>query len=736
MQGPQTTSPSLFDAPDRRVKVLLPLPLAGSYDYRVPEGLELRDGDYVSVPLGQRRMIGVVWGTGDSEGVPAARLKDIEAVLPAPPLSESMRRFVDWVAGYTLSPPGAVLRMVLRSPEALQPAASKMAWALAATRPELRLTPSRRRVLALLEDGPPRITADLAHEAGVGPSVVKALATAGALVPVPVNVDALSEQPDAARAGAALSPVQAAVADRLRDRVGEHAFSVSLLDGVTGSGKTEVYFEAVAAALQAGRQVLVLLPEIALSAEWLRRFADRFGAPPVEWHSDVPQARRRTAWRAVAEGRARVVVGARSALFLPFPHLGLIVVDEEHDASYKQDDGVIYHARDMAVVRGHIEGVPVVLASATPSLETVANVEAGRYERLELPARHGGAELPAVGLIDLRRDPPPRGNWLAPPLVAAITETLAAGEQVLLFLNRRGYAPLTLCRTCGHRLECPHCTAWLVEHRLAGRLICHHCGFQSRLPRHCPACSAEDSFAACGPGVERLAEEVAILFPEARRAVFASDTVSGPASAAEFVRAMQAHEIDILVGTQIVAKGHNFPMLTLVGVVDADLGLGGGDLRAAERTYQLLHQVAGRAGRAERPGRVLLQTLDPQHPVMQALAAGDRDRFVAAEAEERRRGGWPPYGRLAAVIVSGPQEELVDRTAAALGRTAPRLQGVEVLGPAPAPISMLRGQHRRRLLLRAGRDVRVQPLLQGWLAQASIPASVRVRADVDPYSFL
>ncbi|HSV29378.1 MAG TPA: primosomal protein N', partial [Candidatus Omnitrophota bacterium] len=573
----------------------------------------------------------------------------------------------------------------------------------------------------------------LAREAGVGPAVVKGLMEAGALERLHLPKPPTFAIPDFARPGPQLSDGQRAAADALVEALG--AFSVAVIDGVTGSGKTEVYFEAVAAALARGQQVLVLLPEIALSSQWLTRFKRRFGVEPAQWHSELADGKRRDTWRAVAAGEAKVVVGARSALFLPYADLGLIVVDEEHDGAFKQEDGVSYHARDMAVVRGRIGGCPVVLASATPSLETLANVQAGRYRRLHLPDRHAGAVLPDITLVDLRRTPPERGHWLAPPLVEALAETFAAGEQAMLFLNRRGYAPLTLCRKCGHRLQCPHCTAWLVDHRRHGKLVCHHCGYFIRPPEKCPECEAEDSFAACGPGVERIAEEAMARFPQARVSVMASDTMTGPHAAAEFVRQVADHEIDLLIGTQIVAKGYHFPMLTLVGVVDADLGLEGGDLRAAERTHQLLSQVAGRAGRAERPGRVMLQTFDPGHPVMRALISGDRDSFIASEAEARRAINMPPYGRLAALVVSGPDAAALDDFTRRLARAAPRVDGFDVLGPAPAPMALLRGRHRRRFLIKAARTINLQAMLRDWLAKNSPPHGVRVQVDVDPYSF-
>ncbi|MSP88644.1 MAG: primosomal protein N' [Alphaproteobacteria bacterium] len=732
--------PAATAAPER-VAVLLPLPLSGAYDYRVEPGMALDAGDFVAVPLGGREVIGVVWGPAAGD-VAETKLKPVLARLDAPPMAESMRRFVMWIAHYTMSPPGAVLRMAMNTPAALAPLPPRIAYLRAdgpvdalAARAGLRLTPPRRRVLDLMEDGPSRAPGEIAREAGVGMGVVKALIAGGALVPIELPAGRARVDPDWRRPPVALSEAQAAAADALRTKIPE-GFSVTLLDGVTGAGKTEVYFEAIAAALARGHQALILLPEIALSAQWLERFERRFAVRPAEWHSDLTSAERRWTWRALAEGHARVVVGARSALFLPLPQLGLIVVDEEHDGAFKQEDGVVYQARDMAVVRAQLSHVPIILASATPSLETVVNVRVGRYDRIELPERHGAAGLPEVEIVDMKLHPPPRGRWLSPLLHQAIAAALGAEEQVLLFLNRRGYAPLTLCGSCGHRMQCPNCTAWLVEHRLAGRLQCHHCGHALPVPRDCPSCQAEGTMTACGPGIERVAEEVLKDFPEARFQVLASDTIGGPREAAEIMRAIHDREVDIVIGTQVAAKGHHFPWLTMVGVVDADLGLAGGDLRAAERTYQLLHQVAGRAGREERPGRVLLQTYMPNHPVIGALASGARDRFLALEAEARQEAAMPPFGRLVALIVSGPDGEAVDRVARDLGRQAPRGDDIAVFGPAPAPYAVLRGRQRRRLLLKAPRKTNVQAVIGEWLARVKTPNSVRIQVDVDPYSFL
>ncbi len=720
----------------RRLPVLLPYPFDRPFDYVVPDDLKIQPGSAVIVPLNGRETVGVAWHGEPDAAIPDARLKPVSAVLDQPPLPEALRRFVDWVAQYTLAAPGEVLAMALRVIDRapLPPASG---WRLAdGVAPATRITSARQRVLDALAEASPQAGPALARAAGVTPGVLRGMAEARLIVAEPLCVRPAFAAPDPDHAGPALSPEQAEAAERLVASVAARRFAVTLLDGVTGSGKTEVYFDAVAEALRQRRQALVLLPEIALSSQWLERFEQRFGVAPAVWHSDLGARSRRLTWRSIALGEARVVVGARSALFLPFPDLGLIVADEEHETAFKQEEGVVYHARDMAVVRARLSSAPAILVSATPSLETLANVEAGRYGRITLTSRHAGAVLPEVRAIDMREAPPPRGRFLSPTLVEAVAATMARGEQAMLFLNRRGYAPLTLCRACGHRMQCPNCTAWLVEHRARRQLQCHHCGHTAPTPDLCPACGAAHSLAPVGPGVERITEEAVALFPDARVLVMASDTLPGPQAAAAAARAIAAREVDLVIGTQIVAKGWHFPHLTLVGVVDADLGLAGGDLRAAERTVQLLHQVGGRAGRAEAPGTVLLQTFSPEHPVMQALIGGDIASFMAREAAERRPGHWPPYGRLAALIVSADSSEQADTVARALGRAAPSGEGVWVLGPAPAPLAILRGRHRRRLLLKTRRDIAVQPILRAWLASVAVPRGTRVDVDVDPVSFL
>jgi primosomal protein N' (replication factor Y) (superfamily II helicase) len=720
-----------------RARVLVLNSALGPLDYRVPHGMTVEPGSIVVAPLGPRQLLGVVWEAdrmpSDAE-VGDNRLRNLLGVVDVPPLAAPLRRLVEWTADYYLASHAAVVRMALASTSALEGARLAVEYRVTGSTPE-RLTPQRAQALERIGDRQGLIR-ELATIANVSDAVIRGLVKTGAIEAIEVDIDSSFSLPDPAHAPPELSDDQRTAAGVLVANVAARQFAPTLLDGVTGSGKTEVYFEAVAEAIRAGRQTLVLLPEIALTEPFLKRFHDRFGCEPVAWHSGLRSTQRRRAWRAIASGQALVTVGARSALFLPYANLGLIVVDEAHETSFKQEDGVHYHARDVAVMRGKFEGCPVILASATPAIETRQQVEIGNYAELKLPARFGAAEMPTIEAIDLLQEKPDRGRWLAPSLVAAMEDTLAKGEQSLLFLNRRGYAPLTLCRTCGHRFQCPHCTAWMVEHRLTRRLACHHCGHVEPVPRVCPECSTEDSLVACGPGVERIADEVAALFPAARTAVVTSDTIWSPAKAAEFVGRMEAGEIDIVVGTQLVTKGYHFPNLTLVGVVDADLGLEGGDLRAAERTFQQIRQVSGRAGRGEKPGRVFIQTHSPEAQVMQALITGDATAFYDAETEARRDAGAPPFGRYAAIIVSSEDQPAALETARLVGRSAPKVEGMEVYGPAPAPLAMLRGRHRYRLLVHARRALDVQDVIRDWLDRTEWPAKVRLTVDVDPYSFL
>jgi primosomal protein N' (replication factor Y) len=719
-----------------RARVLLLNPALGPLDYRVPHGMAVEPGSIVLAPLGPRQLTGVVWEEDrlEAESVGDNRLRPLIHAYDLPPLPGPLRRLIEWTADYYLAPIAAVLRMALASASALEGGRTVTEYRATGLVPE-RLTPQREQALERIGERQ-GLVRELAMIADVSDGVIRGLVKAGAVEPVEVTLDDPFPVPDPAHDPPELELAQGAAAHRLVEAVSAAEFAPFVLDGVTGSGKTEVYFEAIAEALRRGRQTLVLLPEIALTEPFLKRFGARFGHEPVAWHSGLRQSQRRRAWRAIATGQAKVVVGARSALFLPYPELGLIVVDEAHEASFKQEDGVQYHARDVAVMRAKLEGLPVVLASATPAIETRHMAEIGVYEELKLPDRYGAAELPEIAALDLLQDPPMRGRWLAPSLVNAIEETLARDEQALLFLNRRGYAPLTLCRQCGHRFQCPNCTAWMVEHRLVHRLACHHCGHVMPPPRLCPECEAEDSLVAVGPGVERIADEVRALFPEARTAIVTSDTIWSPAKAAEFVARMEAGDIDIVVGTQLVTKGYHFPNLTLVGVVDADLGLQGGDLRAAERSFQQIAQVAGRAGRGEKPGRVLVQTHDPGARVISALVSGDAESFYEAETEARREAAMPPFGRLAAIIISSEDAAEAAEAARLIGRSAPRVENMAVFGPAPAPLAMLRGRYRQRLLVHAARSLDVQAVIREWLGKLAWPRGVRVAVDVDPYSFL
>jgi primosomal protein N' (replication factor Y) (superfamily II helicase) len=725
-----------------RVPVLLPVALDQTYDYRLPADVEVAPGMFVLVPFGAQTRIGIVWdGPVGEGGKPVAdkKLKSITETLDVPALPESSLRFAEWVARYTLNPLGMVVRMMMGSPAVFEPVRPRFGVRrVEGGADPPRLTPARKRALEIAGDGLVRAKSALATEAGCTTGVVDGLVSAGALVEVAIP-ERRNPRPNPAHAKVEFGDHQATAAHAMIAVVDSAAFSVTLIDGVTGSGKTEVYFEAVARTLEKGRQALIMLPEIALTSQFMDRFTGRFGCTPVEWHSALSAPERARAWRAAATGEARVVVGARSALFLPYVDLGLIVVDEEHDQGFKQDDRVHYQARDMAVVRASLGRFPAVLASATPSVESHVNARTGRYAHVVLPGRYSGVDMPDVSAIDMRATPPDKGRWLAPPLVEAVAETLGRNQQALLYLNRRGYAPLTLCRSCGHRFDCPQCTAWLVEHRYRKRLNCHHCGFSLPLPETCPKCGDADSLVACGPGIERIAEEVAERFPNARLALLSSDLIPGLTEIRVLIKSIEAGEADIIIGTQMVAKGHHFPGLATVGIVDGDLGLGTADPRAAERTFQLLHQVTGRAGRvlSAGAGRGLVQTYMPEHPVMQAIISGDREAFLAREIRQRQAGLLPPYGRLAAIVISARDKELAELFARDVARHAPAAQRIEVLGPAEAPLAIIRGRYRWRLLIKAPRELDLQAYLRTWLAALpKPPADLRLTVDIDPYNFL
>jgi len=722
----------LFDS-RKTADVLLPLALEGPYTYSLPQGLSVRPGDYVEVPLGPRSYLGCVWRLGEGDGG-GKTLREIVQAFDLPAMSDTHRAFIDWVANYYIEPIGNVLRLCLRAPGAFGEARTEIAYRIGG-HPPRKLTAQRARVLEIAREGPAMKASELAELAGVGTSVVKALAKAGALEAVALPPHRAFAIPDPAAGKLSLSRAQEEAAKALRASVTRRGHSTVLLDGVTGSGKTEVYFEAMAAALAGERQVLLLLPEIALTQQFIERVERRFGVEPAQWHSGMRPRERERVWRGVAEGSARIVVGARSALFLPWVKLGLIVVDEEHEGAYKQEDGVPYHARDMAIVYGALGKFPVVLSSATPSLESLVNAERGRYGHVKLEARHGAKELPPSHIIDMRQATPPSGSWLSEPLAAAVADTLNSGDQALLFLNRRGYAPLTLCRACGHRIDCPNCAASLVEHRFRKQLMCHHCGHSVAIPAQCPKCATPGKLVPCGPGVERLAEEVVQLFPQARLAILSSDLARGTLLK-DALREVSEGVHNLVIGTQLVAKGHHFPHLTLVGVVDADLALDSGDPRAGERSWAQMAQVAGRAGRGEKPGRALIQTYRPEHPLMQALAKGDRDGFLAEEKRLREGAELPPYGHLAAIVISGREGHETERFARSLQPLAPYGEGVHLLGPAPAPMHLVRGLYRWRYLVRARRGINVQAFIRAWLKDVKATGSLRLAIDVDPYSFL
>ena len=719
--------------------VLLPLPFDEPFDYSSNEDLPI--GTIVRVPWGKQEAVGVVWNKKQVSDCHPQKIKPIIKKYDFLPLNKEIIELVKFVSQYNIAPLGMVLKMVISVKQVFEDEPTETFYKLTGktlAEAKLKNSDTRWHVIDLLKHGF-YTKAEICRGVGCSAGVVDALFKAGVLEKKSEVKKKQYVEPKPDFVKVKLTDEQKSAADNVVAKVGK-GFSVTLIDGVTGSGKTEVYFEAAAETLKQNKQVLILVPEISLTAQWLARFEQRFGVKPACWHSGLGTRERIDNWVAIAEGRARVVVGARSALFLPYPELGLIVIDESHDHSFKQEDMVNYQCRDMAVVRAKIGDFPLILSTATPDLETIVNVENGKYDCVKLTKRFAGATLPTVRIVDLKKDKPKRGewgpSWLAPTLVEALQKNLDKGEQSMLFLNRRGYAPLLICRDCGHRLQCPHCTAWLAEHKIGNKMICHRCGYMTERPKSCPDCHSQDGLTACGPGVERIAEEVSHRFPNARLKVLSSDTTTSVAELSKVFTEMEKGELDIMIGTQILAKGHHFPELTLVGIVDADLGLMGSDLRASEQTFQLLSQVAGRAGRGEKGGEVFVQTLYPENEVLKALVDNDRKRFIDLEKQARQMLKMPPYGKLAAIIVSSEQAVLAEKIAMALGQTAPNTEYITTLGPAPAPIFMLRNRYRFRLLLKTVRNIDIQKVVKIWMQKINVPKQVNVEIDIDPYSFM
>lgn len=737
------TTSDLFLQERKTVSVLPATFIEKAYSYALPEKYDqISVGTFVEIPLNNRKAYGVVWPEQketQEKSLKNAKLKEIKTVFDLPPLSKTHIEFIQRLSDYTLSPLGAVLKMSLSVPKAFEPEKGVTGYQILTTDHDTEQ--AHETLLKILRKYGPQTAAHLKDKAKYTPAKLKTLVKNDILEKTQIYPPAPCKNPDPTLASFGLSEEQSQAAQALITNIRNKSYSCALLDGVTGSGKTEVYFEAVAEALKQEKQVVIMLPEIALSNAFLDRFKRRFGCTPALWHSALTPAQRRKTWRGVATGETKVIVGARSSLLLPYTDLGLIIVDEEHDPAYKQEDQVIYNARDMAVLRAHIENIPICLASATPSLETMHNVWEGRYQHLQIPERFGGALLPDIHIVDMREHKPEDSqHFISNPLKEALTDTLEKQEQGLLFLNRRGYAPLTLCRACGHRFECPSCSAWLTMHKNRKQLLCHHCGHHINVMNTCPSCGETDSLTACGPGVERIAEEIKEYFPDKRLEILASDVTEDNESLRAALDRIKNNEVDLIIGTQIVAKGHHFPKLTCVGVIDADLGLDGGDLRATEKTYHLLHQVAGRAGReateSDHAGQVFIQTWMPENAVIQALAQGARDDFLEAEAEARKAAFMPPYSRLVSLIISGSNEKQALQSARDIAIAAPQNEHIEVLGPAPAPLSKLRDKYRFRLLVIADKKLHIQKTVKYWISNIKVPSTVRVQVDIDPQSFL
>ncbi len=782
--------------PIETLYILLPLPLLnGAYVYGMPPELfknkRLQVGTFVQVPLSKKKIIGVVWHRTDDSVIDSKRIKNILCVYDCPPLPKDSIALITYISAYNICPLGAVLKMAMPTPDAISHPKTTICYTKSPNPPVVKITPKRQAVLHALNQSPPIPHTELMHKTGASDAIIRTMQTAGLIdahtIPKMAKTDIT---PLYTTHPTPLNMEQQVAADTIKHAHG--TFEVFALDGVTGSGKTETYFEAIAHTLLQNKQVLVLLPEIALSSQWEHRFYDRFGFKPLVWHSEISPKNRNLIWAGVLHGTVSVVVGARSALHMPFDNLGLIVVDEEHDGAYKQQDTVLYNARDMAIVRAKKNMCPIVLASATPSMESWANIVGGRYTHLKLSKRHSGTQVATYTPIDITTEKMDKDCFITPTLLHHMQATFDKGLQTLLFLNRRGYAPLSLCRACGYRFQCKNCDSWLIHHKyntykknlgkkLLGKntlgkntlgkntlgkntlgkntlgkntlgkntlgkntlgknpsgatLQCHHCAYTISPTNICPKCGATDTIHACGPGVERIYDEVQKHFPDAHIFIATADTMTTRKQARDFIENMQNGCIDIVIGTQIIAKGYDFENLHLVGVIDGDMALHGADLRAGETAFQLLHQVGGRVGRGNTEGCAFIQTANANHPVLQALMDNRRDTFLNTELQIRKIIQQPPFHRLANILVSGANPQLVEQTAKHLVHIAPHTTDMRILGPADPTIPLLCGKYRKKILVNAPKHITIQPILKNWIYGYQKPSTIRIQIDIDPYSF-
>ena len=719
------------------IAVVTTEPFARFLDYLAPEG-GCKLGSFLILPLGKRKVLGVVWGPGEGN-YEHSKLRSAASVINVPPMSYTMRKFLEVVSDYTITPLNLILRLCTRVPDLTKPSVTQKVFSLVSNYSDFKRTPQRDLLIsALSKNKMNRLSSkEIVSISGVSSAVIAAAVRAGILDEERIERDSPYPTLDPKFNPKKLNLSQIEAYKAIRDLQQQNNFTPILLQGVTGSGKTEIYLEAVANALENGQQVLVLLPEIALTSEFFNRVKNRFGEKPAEWHSGITLAERRRVWKMVSSGGAKLVIGARSALFLPFMNLGLVIVDEEHDQSYKQEDGVIYNARDMAVLRSSIEGSVVILASATPSLESWVNAKNGKYKHVSIHERYGQATLPSLLAIDLRKEKLKSNEWISGSLEESVTECLQNKEQSLLFLNRRGYSPTTVCRACGSQISCDECDARMVEHRFINRLMCHQCGHTKVMPEKCPSCGIEGNLAVIGPGVERLAEEAQKKFSTATISVLSSDLYGSAKSLKAEIQKISEGNVDIIIGTQLVAKGHNFPKLRLVGVIDVDIGLQGSDLRAAERTYQLVRQVSGRAGRTDNKGRALIQTYQPEHPVVEAIIKGNDNDFWVSEAKQRKLACMPPFGKLVGIIISSTNLDNVMMLANQLKKNTHPLNivGARVYGPAPAPVARIKGRHRIRFLVKSPKISGLQDAIRNWVSTVSLKGDIRLSIDIDPQSF-
>lgn len=720
-------------------QILLPIIFDKSFSYYVNDAFNIEVGDVVLVNFMNRNCYGIVTKVEEELEKSNFKMKTILAKDDELKISPNLIKLIEFAASYNLAPKGLFLKLAISILNSSKIKENSQVFCKINKNPpqNVKITPKRQEIIDLFGKKSEILLSEIVNLAKTSSSTVNSLVKNGILTKEIKKIAQKREkfpeiEPNLFKLKE-LSSDQQNAADFLNKKIAQNQHSVTLVDGVTGSGKTEIYFNVISKILkEKSGQILILLPEIILVNQLIKRFENIFNFKPQIWHSKINNNQKRDIFYALNNGEIEILISTRSAIFLPFSNLKLIIIDEEHEASFKQEDIVNYHGRDMAIARAKFENIPVILSSATPSLETFVNAKSGKYEHLILKSKFFNNKKTQIELVDMKNSDLEKGCFISKELEKEMQNCLENKKQILLFLNRRGYAPLTLCKSCGHKISCKDCSSYMSYHQSLNKLICHHCGSESKFNIACENCEEEDSFVTLGAGVERIHEEVKSLFPLSKTALMTSDSLNNQEESTKIIEKIINNEVDVIIGTQIIAKGHHFPNLSLVGIIDGDSSFNNANLRAGEKSFQLLTQVIGRAGREKHPAKIFLQSYNINNLVFKYIIEQNRDDFFNLEIQNRQIMQMPPFGKMIAIIFISKNEDLAINCGKMIVSHFPNQENIEIFGPAPMPISKIRKNYYYRVLVKSDKKLNIQKLINNIISSFKTPNQVRIKIDVDP----